>query len=752
MVFRLLILIGLLLLAREEAKAQAGLPIYTNDLVNGFQDWSWGTHNLSNTNPIYSGTYSISASFVAWEALEFHCPDLATTGYSNLTFWANGGTNGGQILWVSAQLDNTNSLPFYTTSVFPTNSWKQFTIPLTTFGAANQSNLVDFIFKLTSSGRTNTFYLDDIQLSPQPAPAVVHINVNASQVVRTVDARWFGINADIWDGDFDTPQTIAKLTEMGTLALRWPGGSASDQYHWSTDATGKGTNAYVWPTSEANFIHVATNLNAQVITTVNYGTGSTNEAAAWVAYVNGSTTNTLALGTDQFGTNWQTVGYWASLRAAAPLAKDDGKNFLRISRTTPIGFKYWEIGNECYGTWETDSNTVPHDPYTYATRVQNYFALMKTVDASIKIGVDVTPGEDTYSNNPNHYAVNPFTGQPHYGWTPVMFSTLKTLGVTPDFGSHHSYAPGDCDPALLQFAEGVDGWASDAANLTQMLTNYLGGTGSNVELCVTENNTGSSGKQLTSLVNGIYAADSLANLMKTPFNSFLWWDLRNGPGTNGDMDPTIYGWRLYGDLGVLNGLTKGYPAFYVPKLLQYFARPGDRVLKATSDYSLLSAYAVRRASGAVTLLVLHKDPTTNFLAQISISGFIPTSAATLISYGMPQDNAADTGIGSQDLLQTNFNGASTTFNYTFAPYSASLFTFNPSAPVLTILPTTQQSPRQIVFQLQGQSSVQYIIQSSTNLTTWISVATNTLTGSTLNFTNPVSSSRTACYWRALWSP
>ena len=65
---------------------------------------------------------------------------------------------------------------------------------------------------------------------------------------------------------------------------------------------------------------------------------------------------------DQFGTNWQTVGYWASLRAAAPLAHDDGMNFLRISRAAPLGFKYWEIGNECYGTWETDSNAVPHDP------------------------------------------------------------------------------------------------------------------------------------------------------------------------------------------------------------------------------------------------------------------------------------------------------------------------------------------------------------------------------------------------------
>ena len=114
----------------------------------------------------------------------------------------------------------------------------------------------------------------------------------------------------------------------------------------------------------------------------------------------------VPLGVDANGTNWQTAGYWASLRAAAPLGSDDGKNFLRISRTAPLGFKYWEIGNECYGSWETDSNAVAHDPYTYALRATNYIALMKAVDPTIKIGVVSTPGEDSYANNTSHPAFN----------------------------------------------------------------------------------------------------------------------------------------------------------------------------------------------------------------------------------------------------------------------------------------------------------------------------------------------------------
>ena len=40
--------------------AQANLPIYTDALVNGFQNWSWATVNLQNFSPAHSGNYSIA--------------------------------------------------------------------------------------------------------------------------------------------------------------------------------------------------------------------------------------------------------------------------------------------------------------------------------------------------------------------------------------------------------------------------------------------------------------------------------------------------------------------------------------------------------------------------------------------------------------------------------------------------------------------------------------------------------------------
>jgi hypothetical protein len=233
---------------------------------------------------------------------------------------------------------------------------------------------------------------------------------------------------------------------------------------------------------------------------------------------------------------------------------------------------------------------------------------MKAVDSTIKIGIVVAPGENSYSNNANHFAVNARTGTTNYGWMPVLLATLRTLGVTPDFAIHHRYPEwtasnssvgGDSDPLLLQCSTQ---WALDAADLRQQLTDYLSPAGTNVELLCTENNSdsGAQGKQSTSLVNGVYYADSLGQLMLTEFNSLVWWDLRNGTDTSGSFDPSLYGWRTMGDLGMVNGLNTRFPTFYAAKLMHYFAQPGDTILGSASDYLLLSAYGARSTNGAVS--------------------------------------------------------------------------------------------------------------------------------------------------------
>jgi alpha-L-arabinofuranosidase len=737
------------------SKAQTNMTIYADSLVNGWSDGSYGiTTNYANTSPVHSGSDSISATITgAWGGLGLNHSSMTDTGYASISFWLNGGAIGGQQLQMYGNLSYAVQSARYRLPTPLANTWQQYTVPLVALGVADATNFTGFAIQDSSGSTEPTFYLDDIQLNAVvPPPAIVHFNIDAAQPVRTADARWFGLNAAQWDSSFDTPTTVSALNTLGTRIIRLPGGSNSDDYHWLYNR--EGFNTWTWVTSLANFIHVITNasVNAQTIITANYGDGTPQEAAAWVAYGNAATTSTVSLGVDTFGTNWQTAGYWARLRAAAPLGTDDGKNFLRLSRSTPLGFKYWEVGNECYGGWEIDSNAVAHDPYTYALRATNYIALMKAVDPTIKVGVVSTPGEDSYANNTSHPAYNSREGVYHNGWTPVMLTTLASAGVTPDFLVDHFYSEwgSDNDQALLQASAN---WASDAANLRQQITDYVGSNGTNIELLVTENNSdsGPNGKQSTSLVNGLYLADSLAQLMKTEFNSFVWWDLRNGSDTNGDFSASLYGWRTNGDLGIIGNLNTYYPTFYTFKLMQNFVQAGDTVLTATSDYLLLSVYAVRRQDGSLTVLAINKDPSNTSTGQVSVAGFTPASGATAYSYGIPQDNAAKTGIGSPDVAQTSFSGAGTNFNYVFGPYSATVLSLSPTPAKLAALPLPPVAS-QFVFQLEGQAGVPYIIQNSTNLVTWTSISTNKFIAGTMNFTNSLASSFPRQFWRAIWQP
>src|SRR5215469_1307039 len=73
------------------ARAQSDQAVYTDALVNGWQNWSWATVNLANTSPVQSGTDSISVSAGPYQALYLHQTAFDSTLYTSLIFWINGG-------------------------------------------------------------------------------------------------------------------------------------------------------------------------------------------------------------------------------------------------------------------------------------------------------------------------------------------------------------------------------------------------------------------------------------------------------------------------------------------------------------------------------------------------------------------------------------------------------------------------------------------------------------------------------------
>jgi hypothetical protein len=614
-----------------------GMGLYNDHFTEGWDNWSWASVDVANARPVNSGTSSIAVRAGPFTALAFHHAAVDTTNYAGLTFWINPG-QGGQILTVHALLSGAVTAQSFTLPALaadPQNPWRKITVPLSALGIAGKPDLTDIWLQETggTDQTANPFYIDDVRLDLGPAPTRVQVTVDGKRALRTVDPRLFGLNADIWDGSFNTSTTADLLLEASNKALRFGGGSLSDAYHWQTNTTEGQT--FAWATNLDAFANVALATEATVFITANYGSGSPQEAADEVRYAN---------------------------------------------RTKQFGFQYWEIGNENYGSWELDNNTRPHDPVTYATRFKDYVQQMKAVDRSVKIGAVVVADEDSFANYADESAVNPRTGATHQGWNAVMLATLKQLGVTPDFVIFHRYeqGPGGESDAFLLTAART--WARDAAAIRQSLDDYLGSAARRVEIICTENNSVFSrpGKQTTSLVNGLFLADSLANIMKTEFNGFFWWNLRNGQEAANNIDPLLYGWRPYGDYGIVTAATPAgpadrYPTFYVYKLLQHFARGGERVVTAVSDYSGLAIYAVRdRRSHTLNLLVINKHPTATLDVNIAVRGFHPARTAEVFRYGIPQDEAARTASGSADVERSTATLGGATFTWRPAPYSATV--------------------------------------------------------------------------------
>lgn len=697
-----LILLAVVTLARG---AGDDLLIYSDQRNNGWGDWGWVPHYATNA-PVHSGSnamvFAASSTYQAWW-LKHNAID--TSLYTNLTLWVNGGTNGGQYVGVTAELGgSTAGLPRVGATV-STNSWTKLTFSLASLGVANKTNLT--AFQIWNGGTLQSnYFIDDITLVAAPAPGLVHVGLFATQTVRAVDAKIFGINQVAWDGNVFTPTSVQVMNDLGNPCLRWPGGSWGDGYHWTNEYRG-------WGSYSSDFIKLATNTHAQAFIIVNYGSSDADEAA--------------------FGVRMFNV-------------------------TNKCNFKYWEIGNECGGSWETDDNTnapwQPHDPWTYAMRFTNYYAKMKAVDPSIKIGAVADITEDGTSNYTNHPVVNPRTGVTHNGWTPVMLTYLRSNNVTPDFLIEHKYPPADGDTCNLLWSST---WSLDVVSLRQMVTDYLGSAGTNLTLECTEN--GSTGDpQSVSLVGGLCYVDSIGQVLQTELNSRLWWDTRNGGSTITNSDPALYGWRTnatgyrFEDGGIIfntGAPTERYPKYYCAKLMPFFAAGGDTVVKITNDYSLLGTYAIKRTNGTLTLLVINKSSSSNLTATVNFGGWLPATNATIYSYGIPQDDAARTGSGSWDIQTNSLTTAGINFTNTYTPYSASVIVFNPAPPPKLAQPATL--PGKFIFQLQGQPGARYVLQSSTNLNSaWISATTNTLSGSTQNFTN--NSSGNQQFWRAFWLP
>ena len=116
-----------------------------------------------------------------------------------------------------------------------------------------------------------------------------------------------------------------------------------------------------------------------------------------------------------------------------------------------------------------------------------------------------------------------------------MLAYMRSNNCIPDFLIEHNYGPAAGDTQDLLYTRC---WASHAASLRQMLTDYLGSAGSNVTLEATECGTGGD-KQCVSVTGGLFYADTIGQILQTEFNSRLWWEMRGGTSSSDRSRPGV---------------------------------------------------------------------------------------------------------------------------------------------------------------------------------------------------------------------
>src|SRR6185295_14437370 len=88
--------------------------IYDDGLNNGWQNYSFNANiNFSNT-PGQSGSNSTGVTITgAYGALYLNHTNFDISAYTNLTFWINGGTTGGQALQIKGRLNNVEQTAYF---------------------------------------------------------------------------------------------------------------------------------------------------------------------------------------------------------------------------------------------------------------------------------------------------------------------------------------------------------------------------------------------------------------------------------------------------------------------------------------------------------------------------------------------------------------------------------------------------------------------------------------------------------------
>lgn len=512
---------------------------------------------------------------------------------------------------------------------------------------------------------------------PTAPPAVATAEVTPTQetavpntiIINPADASpispaILGTNIPAWLGNDRLSNDLlqARTAGAGVSLIRLPGGSWSNYYDWlACERGGAGIDEtaecyWPWAAKPTDFINYLNATGLEGMYTINMN-GTAKEAAALVAFFNGSVEDETVIGVDVRGRDWGNVSDWAQLRRAN-------------GNPEPVGLRYFEIGNEIYGgkdgmgtdcafgwedVWTCDGTEYVNGIGTGSERKEGfleYLEAMKAVDPAIWVGAVGIPYQDEWSNWGNE--------------------VIAAAGQAMDFYIIHHY--GFFEPPLNfadALAEPAFTWPAVMADVQAAFDQYADGR--DVPVAITEYNMFSvqdmdNSQLMTQLVNALYTADTVGQMMANGVQMATHWNLANGQAGNGT------------DYGLINADTYDpYPQFYTYTLWSRFGSemlavrnpfPADTTLAVYAgriDENTLSVLAINKTGEAVeTAVQLQNSPTITSALMDQLAG--DALDAQTITFNGSSAPAADFSDAPSEQLAITGNP----FTVTFPPYSITL--------------------------------------------------------------------------------
>jgi hypothetical protein len=401
---------------------------------------------------------------------------------------------------------------------------------------------------------------------------VVSIIIDAADTINKVLPVQFGANITFRSGDGILTENgrIATFDRAGTNVYRYPAGSGSNIYFYDgnipssfSTCLDKNGNPISWNAIDGtgrkamkpeNFVAFIDSVDGEAIVVVNY---------FYARY-----------GITDEGTREARV-----LQAAQYAA-----GFVRkMNVEHNAGIKYWEVGTEGYGAWETGYNVEGLGIVTgteYGEDFKVFVREMKKVDPDIKVGA-VLHTKDT-------------------DWNPQVVSQVQHDA---DFFIIHQYFTGVKDATPENILNSVGALEENMELLRTTVEQNTEYTLDHFPVALTEFN--SRGNYTTNMVNSVFFTQILGEVMKNGIGLSSVW---TGEWKYNPDDPDNQVKSLLAVNDPDQGNYTPYPVF----MSYYFYDKmfGDHLLSAVVENSDdVHAYASRFASGEFGISVV--NPTAN---------------------------------------------------------------------------------------------------------------------------------------------